>query len=277
MAVHKCATSACQPHVHEVDHARLTKSSRPGPPGGETSVNNLGIAIGHDCVPRTVRPGEAIITMLWKNKSPHLGASFSSLDERHFCAMGASTGGTYRFAVPPAGRGFALYAHLPHGKWVLYENRYRCEPGGRLTITLETRLRSDGALAFKASYDPIERCSGEQELTPSAHAILDRSSGDDGTATRRSMLLREGRISSRKDDPRRFRPAHTRTGDNAQRTRCLTSSNRHAKSATWPCPRTPPPATPPESRAPPPARRRSQSARRNTSADRRTGPPATSR
>ena len=149
--------------------AQVARAARP--------AKNVEIAIGRDCVPRAVRSGEAIVTLVWKNRSPRLGASFSSLDERHFCTLGAAAGGTYRFAVPPAGRGFALYAYLPRGKWILYEDRYRCEAGGRLTITLDTRVRLDGTLAFKASYDATEKCKGGRGFTASAHATFDRESG----------------------------------------------------------------------------------------------------
>jgi hypothetical protein len=130
-------------------------------------------AIGSGCRPAALGPNEAVVTLVWKNPSPHLNLGFSALDYRQFCAWDNDPAGTHRYAVPAGGSGFGLYVYPKRGGWVYFEDAYSCAKGGRLTITIETTWRSSDQPAIKAVYSAGDGCHGQRGMTERG-----RSSGE---------------------------------------------------------------------------------------------------
>jgi hypothetical protein len=142
--------------------AALLACSTTGGPPAEAPLQLPENAVARRCYPTDVSRQDAVVTFVWKNPSPGLDVSFSPLDDVSFCSWGYVP--SHRHAFEPKGNGFGLYVYAG-AKWAYFEDDHRCRAGGRLTITIETRLAGSGELTVAASYSDAVGCFGQRGMT----------------------------------------------------------------------------------------------------------------
>jgi hypothetical protein len=130
------------------------RPGRGGDPGSSEVQEDIRITAS--CAPDRPRASDALATVVWKNRPPGYFLAFGSRGVGGLCsASPVSPQKVARFIVPAGHPGFQYAIIEENGarpRWVVLEDRYSCDPGGRFEIQLTTTIAADGKVKIEAQY-----------------------------------------------------------------------------------------------------------------------------